>query len=361
MIDQLTRYLLKRFEASPYAKFYESELTSISSSGFPVLKKRKSLLFDQYDFEQESYFDKEGNERFVRKVNGRWIATSTEDSEISPLYLKEQALNRYIFDVQPLLTEINTKNNLSKRINSVTSRIWFIGETTVIQNSVGIFLAFISDDEQAEAELLGLKAKIGKVDGVLVLCPTYQIKSQDILNKLTAQNIVCLTFNEAFKQNYVIEFSRVRFDQPSAPLKPKLSGQQITDYSKHQYLCYDTLHILGSAPMKRSNDLQVNGHAIKIPDKAFGLLLELVVELKRGKGGWLTKVVQAGKYQPFDRLRKPLEGSLLERDAKKFIENNASKQYRISTHPDFVTYDRNVLLKHTLKEVQDMAKKLPKN
>lgn len=30
------------------------------------------------------------------------------------------------------------------------------------------------------------------------------------------------------------------------------------------------------------------------------------------------------------------ECHLLEKDAKKFIENDGSKRYRISTHPDFV-------------------------
>ena len=51
---------------------------------------------------------------------------------------------------------------------------------------------------------------------------------------------------------------------------------------------------------------------------------------------------------------------LLGKDAKKFIENNASKQYRISTHPDFITYDRGNLLKHTDSTVNTLAKKLSK-
>lgn len=56
--------------------------------------------------------------------------------------------------------------------------------------------------------------------------------------------------------------------------------------------------------------------------------------------------------------RKPAEGSLLEKDAKKFIENGGSKRYRILTHSDFVTYDRGNLLKHTEAEVRELVKKL---
>jgi hypothetical protein len=359
--EKLLQYLLKQFEGSPETKFYESDLTRVSSAGFSALKKQKGLIFDQYDFENEHYFDKQGNERFVRKYSGKWRATSTEDSEISPLYLKEQDLNRYTFNIQPLLEKIRSKNSLAKNANAVTPRVWFIGEKPVIQNNIGIFAAFLSGDEQAETELLGLKAKIGKVDGVLIICPTYQIKSQELLSRLAGQNVFCITFKEAFKKDGTIDFGKVRFDQATGQQTPKLTTKQTTDYTKCGYQCYDVLHIPGTAPRKRSNDLNVNGHTIKMPEEAFKVLIELVVELKKGKGGWLTKVVDAGKYQIFDRVRSPLQGSLQGKDAKKFIENNASKQYRISTHPDFITFDRKNLLKHPSASVQALAKGLPKD
>lgn len=360
MSNKLLSYLLKHIEGSPEAKFYESELIGISSTDFAALKKQKHLLFDQYDFESEHYFDERGNERFVRKFNGKWVATSTEDSGIAPLYLKDQDLNRYTFSIQPTIDQIRTKNSLAKNLNQITSRVWYIGEKAVIQSNVGIFVALLSDDQVAEAELLGLNAKTGKMDGALILCPSYQIKLQDLLSKLTGQNIFCLTFKEAFKKDGTIDFGKIRFNQAAGQPTQKLTAKQTADYTKYAYQCYDVLRIPGTAPRKRSNDLNVNGQTIKMPDSAFVLLMELVVELKKGKGGWLTKVVDAGKYQIFDRVRSPLQGSLQGKDAKKFIENNASKQYRISTHPDFITYDRANLLKHSDSTVKALAKKLSK-
>ena len=97
-----------------------------------------------------------------------------------------------------------------------------------------------------------------------------------------------------------------------------------------------------------------------MPDEPFPLLIEQVVKLKKGKGGWLSKYTEPGKYQIWDRLRKPIEGSLIERDAKKFIENDGSKHHRISTHPDFVSYERSNLLKHPDNSVSMIAKKLLK-
>lgn len=361
LCKKLLLHILRQFEGFPETKFYESDLAHISTSGVATLRQKRYLVYDQYDIEHESYFDNAGNERFVRKINGKWIAASTEDTEFSPICLEERALKRYTFSVQPLLAEIKAKNNLAKNIDQITLRVWFVGEATIVHSCVGVFIAFISDGEQAEAELLGLRAKIAKMDGILVICPTYQIKSQDLLSRLAGQNITCLTFKEAFKKKgYTIDFSSVQYDLASGHQTPKLTAKQTTDYTKHLYQCYDTVHIPGIVPRKRSNDLSINGHFIKMPDEPFRLLMELVVELKRGKGGWLTKTVLAGKYQIFDRVRKPLEGSLLGRDAGKFIENNASKQYRVSTHPDFITYDRGNLLNHSDSMIRMLAKKLSK-
>jgi hypothetical protein len=65
--------------------------------------------------------------------------------------------------------------------------------------------------------------------------------------------------------------------------------------------------------------------------------------------------MDAGKYQLYKRFRSCLQGSLLGKDALKFAENNALKQYRICTHPDFVTYDRRNLLKHTDANIKALS------
>lgn len=55
-----------------------------------------------------------------------------------------------------------------------------------------------------------------------------------------------------------------------------------------------------------------------------------------------------------------MEGSLLERDAEEFIENDVSKRYRISKYQGFVTCDRDKLLRHTDPAARELAKKLLK-
>ena len=92
-----------------------------------------------------------------------------------------------------------------------------------------------------------------------------------------------------------------------------------------------------------------------------------MVELKKKKGGWVSiktlheerLIVDPDKYQIFSNLRTAIAGSLRERDGQKFIQNDGSKNYRISTHPDFISYDREKLLNHQELPVKELAKSLP--
>jgi len=64
----------------------------------------------------------------------------------------------------------------------------------------------------------------------------------------------------------------------------ELTDKQSKDYEKHGYKCYDKIHIPGTFPRSKSNDVIVNGHATTLPDEAFRLFLEFVVGLKKNKG-----------------------------------------------------------------------------
>jgi len=152
-----------------------------------------------------------------------------------------------------------------------------------------------------------------------------------------------------------------------SPEVPSLTDTQLTDYERHAYLCHDRLYIPGTHPRERSNNVFLNGHDLNLGDFLFALLLRFVVELKKGRGGRVSSldlsaegfVSEPGRYQRYSNLRTALQGSLLENDGKKFIEAFHSKTYRLSTHPDFVTYDKERLLNHPDSDMRDLAEKLP--
>mgnify|MGYP001767511255 FL=1 len=146
----------------------------------------------------------------------------------------------------------------------------------------------------------------------------------------------------------------------------ELTDKQNKDYKDFEYKCYDKIYIPGAIPMRRSNEVEVNDHKIKLGDSVFKLFLRLVLELKKTKEGWVHRhslgsdsiIADVEKFQVYSNLRIALQGSLLDKDGQKFIENNGSKQYRISLHPDFIAYDREKLLKHPDSSIQELAREL---
>jgi len=148
---------------------------------------------------------------------------------------------------------------------------------------------------------------------------------------------------------------------------PALSAKQEKERKRFGYKCLDRVHIPGDVPMKRSNLIEVNDSKVKIGDSLFRLFLRLVLELKTKNGGWVN-IHTLGEegligdpltYQRYSNLRKALEGSLLLKNGQKFIESDGSKSYRVSTHPDFITYDKKKLFEHEDHRVKEIAGKLP--
>jgi hypothetical protein len=195
-----------------------------------------------------------------------------------------------------------------------------------------------------------------------------------------SSNEVCvlkghLKQEKIFHKTFDTEICKLLGEIISGVLKPdigmdlvirELTEKQNKDYKDFEYKCYDKVYIPGTIPMKRSNEIEVNDHKIKLGDSVFKLFLRLVLELKREKPGWVNRhslgsdsiIADVEKFQVYSNLRTALQGSLLDKDGQKFIENNGSKQYRISLHPDFIAYDREKLLKHPDNSIKNIAKKL---
>lgn len=99
----------------------------------------------------------------------------------------------------------------------------------------------------------------------------------------------------------------------------QLTKAQEEDYKNFGYKCYDRLHIPGSTSMKRSNEIELNGHKIRIGDSIFRLLLRLALELKKKRGGWVSRhtldsdgiITDVDRFQVYSNLRMALQGQLI--------------------------------------------------
>jgi hypothetical protein len=362
--EKLLQYLLKQFEDSPETKFYESDLTRVSSAGFSALKKQKGLIFDQYDFESEHYFDKQGNERFVRKYNGKWRATPTEDSGISPLYLKEKDLNRYAFSVGPLLKDIKVKNGLTKNTSNISSRIWFIGECDSGNRQFGVFLGLFSESTQAE-ELLGIRSRVGQYEYILVLCPTFEISDQGLLNRLEGQKIYCRSFKQACKGGYKIDFGIVKdLEKPTAGFViPELNATERRKYQKN-YPRRDVIEFVERQNSGRKGILLINGQELELEYNLYGILLALAKALKSDTDtGWVQydsianeKLVRSRDHfhRSLSELSRLTKALVEKSNAAKLIENQKRKsKYRLSTMPSRIKTPHSRWLASRYKTIKD--------
>ncbi len=370
--DRLFRYVLRRVEKFPEATFTEAELRKISSDGFDYLLKEKLLKYKQSDPDKETFpcptpCDK-GCDRAIGKIVQGYQAICPEYSSVKPISLTKSDLNRYIFDVSRLVSIIKKKNQLVGSTYSINERISFVGEKSVGEKRVGVFLAFLRNKREADSLLLGLSNQIPTYERTLVLLPLFDKTPQRLSASLERQNIMVARFEEAFlESDLVIDFARLeRRRKPKVGVEypPKTSKQQ-RDYEKYLYLCKDRLFITGKVPKKRSNLIRVNDKEIRVPDSEMLLLLCLVMELKKVKGGWVTTAELYKQeiteedipHRLIDRLRKRLALGLLERNGEKFIENDGRGGYRISTHPDFVVVEKRNWLVKKYNELKEAIRK----
>jgi hypothetical protein len=243
---------------------------------------------------------------------------------------------------------------------------FYIGRKIHGGNKVG--LIFVLKITNRSLLKLSRLIYIAKNNSILVVFTPLSRSEKAVFKKHLKRNV-------AVRKYFDAEVCRLLENIISGLLKPdigvdlvirQLTKGQERDYKNFEYKCYDKLHMPGNASMKRSNEIELNGHKIRLGDSIFKLLLRLALELKKKKGGWVSRyalesegiITDVDKFQIYSNLRTSLQGSLLDKEGQKFIENNGSKQYRISLHPDFITCHREKLLKHHDSRIQELARKL---
>jgi hypothetical protein len=368
----MLNFILKRMESIPTVTFTESELARISKPSFQVLKKQKCLNQVKYDIEKEPYYSSasgdNGNERFIRKKNGQYYAYSAEDPDIEPIVVNKAELSRYMFSLDSFFVRIRSANKIEGKIQRIKGGYFYIGHKIYDSCRVG-FLFIPKIGEGKLVKFAGLKS-LCKDDQILVVfTPATKIEDIELNWSLNNCKIVTASLSESLDtKTFKLPIEKMISGVLEAQTQlTELGKKKEKDYRAFEYKCYDKVHIPGKAPKYRSNEIEVNGQHIHFGDSLFNLFLRLVEELKKKKGGWVSRhtlgqegiVTDSDKFQIYSNLRTALQGSLLKKSGQDFIECDGHKNYRISTHPDFVTYNKKKLLSHHGSGIQGIVKRLP--
>ena len=374
----MIKYLLKELEKSPAPVFSKKELVSVSQKDFEDLYKKKILVYWQPRKGEEERISSprcpHGCALSVTQVENGYEAVCLEHPEEDPVSVEESQLSRYAFSIDELLFQVKAANNIEGDLHRVNGGFFYLGYKYFNSSRVGF--TFISNIGGGElVKLSGLKHFCKEDDVLVILTPTSKIEDVSLKGRLRYDKIT--------QTSLVSSMNHRTFELPIEKLIYGLvvtsaeNGKSITgltrrkkaDYDKTKYLCYDKVTIPVIAPGQRSNVIVLNGNEVKLGDTGFLLFMRFVLELKRSKSGWVYTqdletegiITDSSKYQIYNHLRAALKGSLLNKDVSDFIESNSRKQYRISTHPDFVSYNRKDLLQHPDNRVRAIAQKLPKS
>ena len=243
--------------------------------------------------------------------------------------------------VQKLFQCLCNENNLSGASSKISDRIIFVGQMNSSGKKVSVLFGLFDDERWIEGEILGIRSRIEKCDGVVVLCPAFKLSSQDLTNRLQKDKIIVTSFPQGFDGQWKI----------------KRDVLSVLDEGRVY-----TIHLLGTVSKNDRNNVEISGTTVELSDAPFQLLLCLVVGVKKSKDGWVSVqdlisdgcFTEDSKYQSIGRLKKELKAYL----SDGFIENK-SKKYRLTMSTENVTYDKKKLCGHSNSRLRQIAKKLP--
>ncbi|MFH0926835.1 MAG: hypothetical protein V1872_14590 [bacterium] len=359
----MIKYLLKEIEKSPNPIFSKKELLSISPQDFKDLSNKKILAFrkpSNTDLENINLRCQHGCNLTVMPVGNELEAVCLNHPEEDPILIKKEELNRYLFSIDGLLFQIRSANKIDGNLDKINGGYYYyLGHKTYSNNRVG-FIFIYNLNKGSLVEISGLKHLCNGDNILIVLTPSSTIEDVILKNILYHDKIV--------QTSLIASLTPQTFELPiesliSTFLKKsditELSEGQKKEIKDHGYKCLDKIHIPGIKPKYKNNKIIVNAKELNIGDASFNLLIQFIVELKKKNGGWVTFNTEAGRYQTFSRLRGEFKGYLLDdKKLKKIIESNGQKQYRLSTLPDFVTYDKDKLIDHEDPSIRELAKDL---
>lgn len=119
-----------------------------------------------------------------------------------------------------------------------------------------------------------------------------------------------------------------------------------------------TVHLDGRAQRRRYL-VKLNEKDAWLSERSFEALLTLAVAAKTTDLGWVSRD-RLGTRETYHQVVRRLKQDLLVDgiDVERLIENNRSKQYRLSVPPQHVTFDREMILRH-YPEGKDALADLP--
>jgi hypothetical protein len=150
-----------------------------------------------------------------------------------------------------------------------------------------------------------------------------------------------------------------------------LSPEEEEEFQRYQFNCRIPIYMSGATTSRASNQINIGGLTLSVPDSEFLLFIRLVVALQESNEGYVERgnqrgggLVDEGIYPPDSvepatgRLRSWLKPGLQGLKPTDFIQVHR-KRVRLSTHRKYVMADRSRLMNHLDARIRALAARLP--
>ena len=335
MFDVLIMHILKRLEAFPDATFRESELIGISKRSFNHLVKEGYLEFDHYDEDGDSYFsDRIGDgdvQRTIRIRTDKVTAFSTEEG-VSTIELAKPEITYYRFNLNKLIDQIRTENQLEEKIDDIDERLHFIGSKDEGGGRVGVYFALYDSPEDLETALFALPNTANRYVQYVVISPVQQISSQKAVGGLGRIGV-----RHGLLESLINSKLQLKVDVFAVK-----AGSGVAS----------NIHFPGKV-IKKKYIVKIGSQEAGLTEGNYKLLLQMSLSRINKKDGWLEtiKMVQERHAtnmmytgQAIQRLSDDLKRSFTGISFDSFIESGG-KKYRLAIPKNKISFDLGMLQK----------------
>jgi hypothetical protein len=372
----LIAWLLAELEKSPTSLFRERTLREKSKDQFEKLKRQRLLVYARTDDDIETYPCNLPCSRTcpmeVVEMDDQLWAICPEDAEIDPIPLSGGETSKYRLSLEALAEKFRETNLLTGRPSKLDQCLLYLGEAHSGGFTLAVILGLFPTARIAFKTLLALPSLVsGRPDRYLVVLPSLKITDQADLIRLERLDIFPVKLDE--KDPFKIDLSPALKKAAEKPVEITLTPKEEKEFALHQFKSRLPIGITGDVEKRATNIIRVGTTEIKLGNASFTLFLRLVVELFKGGDGCVYKgdptyggglieegyLNPAGVDQAIQRLREKFASALKDLPSNKFIEIHRSKHLRLSTHPAYISFNKDKLLNHEEEKIRRCANQLP--
>lgn len=193
----MIEWLLKELEKNPTGVFRKRDLLEQSKVQFEELKSLGLLIYVQPNLNCETYPCSlpcaNSCPMDVVEMDSRLYAICPQDSEIDPISLNRDELDKYQFCIEKFLELVRSANKLAGSLHEIKQDYFYFGYITYKNNRVGfVFGSTITC--KSTLELTGLKCLCADDDYLVIFSPVSVIEDISHRKELSSEKIVQTSF-----------------------------------------------------------------------------------------------------------------------------------------------------------------------